>query len=50
VDARAQAGIQKAQTAADAANQLAMAASTQAETPTAPPNQRQLTLNRSTAQ
>ena len=31
VDARAQAGIQKAQTAADAANQLAMAASTQAE-------------------
>jgi hypothetical protein len=31
VDARAQAGIQKAQTAADAANQLAMAANTQAE-------------------
>lgn len=31
VDARAQAGIRKAQTAADAANQLAMAANTQAE-------------------
>jgi hypothetical protein len=31
VDARAQAGIQKAQSSADAANQLAMAANTQAE-------------------